>query len=273
MNSLIEVPSIFFTKKQNEVIDLYYNKGLSTYKIAEKLNISSRSINYRLKHAIRSLYSCSFGVYSESLIQEIRKIVSRKNHKKGNANYNVYASQLEWCENEEVRRNPKYRADLQVRCTYCRKWFDPTQKQVESRVGSLKGWVTGANRFYCSEKCKNNCCLYNQQKYRRGENPNKSQREQLSYLSCKLREEVLKRDNYKCQHENCQETTIENLECHHILCWSLYEEYRLNPDNCITLCKFHHQKASSIIKKLTKNYTIKPDSCKYPYACFLIESK
>jgi len=71
--------------------------------------------------------------------------------------YNTYAPQLEWC--EEVRNDHKW---LEVKCTYCGKWYKPTRSEVSNRLQFLKDnrKYNGEFRFYCSDECKHNCCLY-----------------------------------------------------------------------------------------------------------------
>lgn len=60
-----------------------------------------------------------------------------------------------------------------------------------------------------------------------------------------LRITVLKRDKFKCVF--CDET--KNLEVHHMYSFASFPELRFDPNNCITLCQYHH--------KLTPNYGYK----------------
>jgi len=88
------------------------------------------------------------------------------------AYYNTYADKLlSYC--EEVRKEPKNNKNLQVKCTYCGKWFTPTSQQVFQRIAAIEGkYSLGTeNKFYCSEQCKKDCPCYNRVIYRKGENP------------------------------------------------------------------------------------------------------
>ena len=130
--------------------------------------------------------------------------------------YDTYAPQIEWC--EEVKRNNKDPNILEVKCTWCGKWFVLTRREVCNRIQALKGSQKGENRFYCSNGCKQNCPIYNKSPEQLiKEDAVKSGR--LPWLELgrevqpELRKMVLKRDNWECQ--KCGGT--EGLHCHHIL--------------------------------------------------------
>jgi len=64
----------------------------------------------------------------------------------------------------------------------------------------------------------------------------------LFYLSPKwkrLRDFVLKRDDYTCQRCGVRRTEKGNMHVHHVISYS-FEEYRLNPENLIILCESCH---------------------------------
>jgi len=170
-------------------------------------------------------------------IENKSKRVSGSNHhnwkggvkKKDIPLYDTYALQLNWV--DDVRRNPENKKVLQVRCTEsnCGKWFCPSTSSVRSRIKVLNGIDTGASNFYCSQKCKNSCAIYNQKKYPRNNKPDNRDRKDQS----EWRRLVLDRDNHECQ--RCGNT--KNLIAHHI------EGLFVNPlesadiDIGITLCK------------------------------------
>lgn len=136
---------------------------------------------------------------------------------------------------EEIRRDPINTAVLQIRCTYCGKWFAPTVRQADHRASYLRGRMNkGEGRFYCSDSCKLACPIWGQIKYPRGYAPSSSREVQPE-----LRKLVFKRDDYTCQ--KCGST--EHLHCHHI------DPVVFNPvesadiDNCITLCANCHGEA------------------------------
>jgi len=101
------------------------------------------------------------------------------------SNYNTYAPQIK--RYEEVRRDLKNPELLQVRCTEssCRKWFNPTNLEVKNRIQALNSTNGAECRFYCSKECKENCCIYNQNKYYRGFNKQKEYRDKVSILTDK----------------------------------------------------------------------------------------
>jgi len=57
----------------------------------------------------------------------------------------------------------------------------------------------------------------------------------------KFRDEVRRRDDYKCQWPNCQECKPNKLQVHHIRSWQQNPYLRFNVDNGILLCKIHHK--------------------------------
>jgi hypothetical protein len=121
---------------------------------------------------------------------------------------------------------------LEVKCTYCGRYFIPTRNQVSHRLLALDDRLTGEARFYCSQPCKKNCGIFWQRKYPKGFAKTTSREVQPE-----LRQLVFERDLWECQ--ICGDEN--NLHCHHI------EGVAQNPiesadlDNCITLCKSHHK--------------------------------
>lgn len=55
-----------------------------------------------------------------------------------------------------------------------------------------------------------------------------------------FRDNVLRRDGYKCKFPNCNRTS--KLQVHHIAKYSLHPDLELDPNNGITLCKSCHWK-------------------------------
>jgi hypothetical protein len=66
--------------------------------------------------------------------------------------YDTYAAQLELY--EEIRSSEE--SYLEVRCTYCGRWFIPKRMDVISRMNSINGYRQGESRLYCSKVVKNN---------------------------------------------------------------------------------------------------------------------
>lgn len=57
----------------------------------------------------------------------------------------------------------------------------------------------------------------------------------------KLRAEVRKRDQYRCQFPHCRYKSKTKLQVHHILKWSTNYYLRYEPTNCISLCPRCHK--------------------------------
>jgi len=154
--------------------------------------------------------------------------------------YDTYISQINYV--EECKRNQEDPNILEVKCTWCGKWFIPKKTDVRRRIQSLIGQLNGECRFYCSNGCKENCPIYNK-------TPETLMKEdavragRLSWLELnrevqpELRQMVFERDGWKCI--KCGE--IEGLHCHHI------EGIRWNPlesadiDMVITVCSNCHK--------------------------------
>jgi len=123
---------------------------------------------------------------------------------------------------------------LEVKCTYCGKWYKPTWREARDRKKAIHYLGNGSSVFYCSKECKQECPIFNQQKYPKGFKPSTSREVQPE-----LRKLVFERDNWSCV--KCG--IGENLHCHHI------DPVVNNPlesadiDNCITLCKECHRES------------------------------
>jgi len=151
--------------------------------------------------------------------------------------YSTYANKLTPI--EECRKTEE--GYLELRCTYCGKWYMPKRREVECRIYGINSG--DYNRLYCSSSCKKQCPIY-------GKSPETLMREDAvragrilpeelnREVQSELRWMVLERDNYTCQ--ICGST--HNLHCHH------YEGIWQNQlesadiDNCVTLCKSCHIK-------------------------------
>jgi len=158
--------------------------------------------------------------------------------------YDTENSKILFC--EETRRDPDNENILNVKCTYCGKWFRPTGIQVNNRTVALNGIKQGEQRLYCSQECKNLCPTYNQVKY-----PSDFKRQNSrTEVSSELRKIVFERDNWLCQ--KCESITNTQLECHHIDPISIDPMFANDHNSCITLCKDCH-----------KEVHMKIEGCKY----------
>jgi hypothetical protein len=146
--------------------------------------------------------------------------------------YDTYSNKLSWC--EETRRDPNNNDILQVRCSYCGKWYMPSRDAIGGRVRSIKINSTwkGENKFYCSNECKFLCPIYRRKikyKFQEGDYTRELQPE--------LRRMVFERDNWTCI--KCGNTKY--LHCHHLegIRWEPIESADM--DKCITVCKDCHE--------------------------------
>jgi len=148
--------------------------------------------------------------------------------------YDKYAIQIYYA--ETCRRNLYDKNILDVKCTYCGKWFTPSIQQVYERIRALNGNQGGEQRLYCSNKCKMECPIYQQKKFPKGFKPSSSREVQPE-----LRQMRFKIDNYTCQKCNKHQDELDiGLHCHHIegIRWEPLESTDI--DKVITLCKKCH---------------------------------
>ena len=139
-----------------------------------------------------------------------------------------------FCTVEKIRENKD--GILEVRCKLCKKWFEPTGRQLEGRILALEGTKgNGGNFMYCSSECKQNCPSYNWK-------PNyKDYTDKKLYGESELNiwaKEVKKRDGYTCQFCGSKE----NIRAHHIKPKKMFPYEALDPDNGITFCEKCHFK-------------------------------
>jgi hypothetical protein len=147
--------------------------------------------------------------------------------------HDTYAHQISIAEEVRVYNDLEGRKLLEVKCTYCDRWFIPKTKTVKSRIDALDGKPkTGESRLYCSDGCKDACPIYNQHLYPKGFKHGSS-REVDPYI----RKLCFERDEWMCQKCNSDK----NLHCHHIQSYAQNKILANDIDNCITLCKDCHK--------------------------------
>ncbi len=153
-----------------------------------------------------------------------------------------------FCKVEELREEPKTKK-IQGRCknNKCPNskenngWFTLKPRQLEQRMMGIYYGKDGSY-FYCSNKCKHNCILFNKS----ASQLNKEIEIKTGNLKEKLytdeeyqtfRKEVLERDNYKCIY--CDEKAT---HVHHIRPQKLEPFFVLDPDYAISVCSNCHYK-------------------------------
>ena len=129
---------------------------------------------------------------------------------------------------------------IEIKCSYCGKYYIPTNREIQNRTQALLGNLSSESRCYCSKHCKAACPIFGKVKYPKGFKLATSREVQPE-----LRQLTLARDNYTCQ--KCGKTIEEvQLHCHHILPINESPVESADVSNCITLCKECHQHAHAI---------------------------
>lgn len=152
----------------------------------------------------------------------------------------------------EWRIDPEDNNLLQVKCKYCKEWFNPSNDQIKKfRIGKLSQSKSSKDRhgnLYCSETCKENCP--DSGKYR---NPIKITNVRLAH---KNRINILIEHEYKCDicgKEYSKDNSSE-LECHHIYPRKVYSDLVNDNDKILLLCKDCHRKIHTSIRTCTYKY-------------------
>jgi len=149
--------------------------------------------------------------------------------------FNEYVNKISYA--ESIRHNPKNKELLQVKCTHCNKWFSPSKSAIQNRISALNGKVQGESRLYCSNKCKQECSIFGQEKYPKGIKPYNYRPLQKEWADM-----VKERDGHKCI--KCG--SAEELIAHHKegILWEPLESADI--DMGITLCKRCEKEVHSV---------------------------
>ena len=150
-----------------------------------------------------------------------------------------YSNYPIFCKEEEIRDNPSYtkgKPGIQVKCKLCKKWFTPTRTKLTDRICAVDHYDgKGGNYLYCSDKCKDNCPLFNLKS-----DPNKED------VFVRNEYNIWKREVFKRQHDKYGKNFCEycesqlKLACHHIYPKKLYPLFALDPDNGLICCQACH---------------------------------
>jgi len=168
-----------------------------------------------------------------------------KEYNKSKSLYSTYFNQLT-VEEDPISDENGY---LMVRCTYCKEYYYPTNREVKNRINCLNGKNPGECRLYCSDSCKSVCPLYGFNSYRHFQPGSKEWEERQNKepdrdpkLQADWRKMILERDDYKCV--KCGST--DNLVAHHVegIHWNPLES--LDLDIGVTLCEDCNRKAHSL---------------------------
>jgi hypothetical protein len=154
-----------------------------------------------------------------------------KEWRQAKAIYGTHAEQLTVDESPLIDKN----GFMLVKCTYCGRYYYPTNLEVQNSKLAIQGISEGEQRLYCSDNCKKSCPVFKQQVWPKDLKPATSRE-----VQAELRQMRLACDEYSCQ--MCGKTIDQaELHCHHI------EGIEKNPiesadlDSTITLCKKCHK--------------------------------
>jgi len=149
---------------------------------------------------------------------------------------------------EDLRYNPDNENEIQVRCNNhkCKNskenngWFTPSKSQMHERIRRIEEpWGNDGCFFYCSDKCKEECILFNLHS-----DPLKDTT--LPHTQAEIntwREECFKRQKDRDGYNSCEMCdSRENLQVHHEKSQKTHPGMTLDPDNGIILCKECHYK-------------------------------
>ena len=234
---------------EKEIIKLYCKDLLTIQEICKKFDVNYGTIKLRLEKNNIKLRSASESKKLYMNRPEVKKIMSKAGKGKIGKNssrwkggyasknipmYDTYSKQLSYA--DECRRYPFDRNILEVKCTYCGRWFTPTRSQVYDRIRALEGKQLGEQRLYCSNECKKACPIFGKILYPKG-----FQKETSREVQPELRQLRFEIDKYRCQKcgKHQDELTVP-LHCHHIegIRWEPLESADI--DKCITFCKDCH---------------------------------
>ena len=140
------------------------NDGLDIYCKEHRRKLVNNSYKKDpCKHSLRM-----YAYRSQTEIKEKNKIRNQI-YDKQHAKFESYGNELK--KYIEVRKDPNDNILIQVKCKNCESWMNPTNIQCRLKIGALSGkFSVGAeNHFYCSEKCKGECSIFNQKKYTKNE--------------------------------------------------------------------------------------------------------
>jgi hypothetical protein len=163
-----------------------------------------------------------------------RRHPSYRGGKDSPAKYDLYVHRIEPI--EHCRRNDTNTELLEVKCTYCGRWFIPNPYQVHRRIIGIN--TNGINAFYCSNGCKKECPMFRKVEFYKGRSGYGSREVQPQ-----LRQLVFARDQYTCQ--KCG--SLVSLHCHHIEPVSSNPIESADVDNAITLCKVCHKGVHTLL--------------------------
>jgi hypothetical protein len=219
---------IYLTKSGN------FKKGTKTYIYVEACSCCGYPYLTR-KDRPGKFCSNSCSKFGDNNIMKNPNI-SRKNrtNSKGNvrdrglALYETYVKQLSYAEETRAVYTRDDIKIVEVKCSKCKNWFRPTDRQIWNRIACLDGKKLGESRFYCSSECKADCDVYWKS--------TRTNHLKDNFYDLRIwRKEILMRADYMCEYCGKKAT-----DAHHIRPIKLEPFFILDPDNGISCCEKCH---------------------------------
>lgn len=197
------------------------------WRIKNKKKISERRKNHYLQNKDRALEIAM----NDYIKNRDHKLEIKKKWGRTNALFLTYIDKFLPFPDEEIRDDGS--GYINARCTYCGKWFAPSNIQVSNRLGGFYGRIKGEGRFYCSEECKKACPVYGRIDTYRGQKIGFSRE-----VPAEFRQIALKDRNYTCEKCGSQEN---GLHVHHIEGYTEQPMLAADLVNVIVVCKVCHR--------------------------------
>ncbi|NOR27602.1 MAG: hypothetical protein GQ540_03625 [Lutibacter sp.] len=229
-----------YTTKNKEKMDEYHKKYRSDNKkkisdwhkknyIDNKDKINLSGFNYRKNN--KEKIKLKGKKYRDNNREKINNF--HKEYRSLKAKYKALKNKLTVDESPIEGKN----GILLVKCKKCRKYFNPTNLQVQNRVQSLLGQSSGESNLYCSDKCKQKCSIYNKWKDQSLINKyNKSRCNQKVNRQALLENQIDKYGFNFC--EKCGKKS--DLYIHHNIMISKDISMADDMSHQILVCKEHH---------------------------------
>ena len=232
--------SISYREKRSNIMKGKWedpNSGLNSISRGKK-------ISNKMKEVHKDPYSAYNSILYRKNLSEVNKRKRRLTIRQINKKYPFF-SQI-----EEMRYNPDKPGEKEIQ-VHCKNhnclnskekggWFTPTPKQITDRKDQLERKDgNGGSYFYCSQKCKDQCPLYNLKS-----DPFKNTKLPYTYQEKQdFINEVLRRQEGEYNYNFCEKCySTKNLYIHHEKPVKTHPLLTLDPDNGIVLCEECHYK-------------------------------
>lgn len=201
------------------------------YREKNKEKLKERSAEYRARN--------------KEVLSERKKTYAAENRevvlKKKSAYYDSICVSEKMCSELPITDNAEIIKGLvTVECKMCGKRFNPTTRQVSTRLKAFRGVTPGEANFYCSEDCKSACPIYKHQPKHVDPRISFSKRRKNKARSCKhqgLKQLQCDEKGYNyC--ERCGD--IIDVELHHTLPVAEFAEEAISSASHILLCAGCH---------------------------------